>query len=72
MCFSIPYKINKISQNTALLEDGRSVKIDKGLKVRRGDYLQIAGDIAVGSLNKKEGLKIRQLIKNLNSYDNTN
>lgn len=72
MCFTIPLKVLKIEKDTVLLEGGKSVKIDKDIKIKRGDYLQIAGEVAVSSLTKNEGLKIRQLIKKLNSYAEKN
>lgn len=72
MCFSIPYKVVKIAKNKALLEGNKSVKIGSDLKVTEGDYLQVLGDVAVGRLSKMQGLKIRRLIKSLNSYEQKN
>lgn len=66
MCFAIPLKIVKIKNNEALLEGGKTIVIGKDLKVRKGDYLRISGNLAIDSLTQKEGLKIRQLIKRLN------
>ena len=65
MCFSIPAKILKITGNIALIEGGKVVKIGPDLKPKRGDYLQITGNIAVGKLTGTQGLKIRRLIKSL-------
>lgn len=67
MCFTIPYKILKVSKNTALLEGGRVVKLGKELKAKKGAYLRVLGNIAVGTLSQTEGLKIRRLIKKLNT-----
>lgn len=67
MCFSVPYKVLKINKKTALIEGGRKIRIGKDLKVKKGDYLRVTGNIAVGVLTKQEGEKIRQLIKNLNT-----
>lgn len=72
MCLSVPYKVIKVSKNNALLEGGKSVKIGSELKVAKGDYLQVLGDVAVGRLSKIQGLKIRRLIKSLNTYDSKN
>lgn len=69
MCFSVPYKVIKVKKNKAYLEGEKTVKIGGELKVNQGDYLQILGDVAVGRLSKIQGLKIRRLIKSLNSYD---
>ncbi len=67
MCFTIPVKILKIDGNNALIEGGLTVRIGKELTANVGDYLQVQGKIAVGVLSKREGLKIRQLIKSLNN-----
>lgn len=72
MCFSIPYKVVKVKNSTAFLDGNRSVKIGSEFKVKKGDYLQIAGDVAVGRLSNSQGLKIRRLIKSLNSYARKN
>lgn len=68
MCFSIPIKVQKIDKNTAYLEGGKTVRLGKDIKVKKDQYLQVAGNIAVGKLEKSEGLKIRKLIKRLNTY----
>jgi hydrogenase maturation factor len=66
MCFSIPYKVLKITKNTVFLEGGKTVRIGREWKVKEGEYLRIIGNLAVGALTKSEGLKIRQLIKKIN------
>lgn len=66
MCFSIPYKIIWVDKNSALIEGGKIVKLGKDLKAKKGDYLQIIGEVAIGSLTRFQGLKIRKLIKTLN------
>ena len=66
MCFSVPYKVLRIGNGTAYLEGGKSIKIGSDITVRKGEYLQVAGTVAVGSLTKSQGLKIRRLIKSLN------
>ncbi len=72
MCFSIPYKVVRVSNDKAFLEGGKVIKLDSELSVRKDEYLQILGDVAVGKLGKAEGLKIRKLIKKLNTYESTN
>jgi len=69
MCFSIPQKVLEVKNSTAFLDGGKSVKIGSEIKVAKGDYLQIAGEVAVGRLSKTQGLKIRRLIKSLNSHE---
>lgn len=67
MCFSIPYKVLKVSKKSALIEGGRTVKLGEELSVKKGEYVRVTGNIAVGTLSKEEGLKIRQLIKGLSN-----
>ncbi len=67
MCFSIPYKILQVKDDVVIVEGGKVVRIGKEMKVKRGDFLQITGDIGIGVLPKNEGLKIRKLIKSLNN-----
>lgn len=66
MCFSIPYKVIKVRNSTAFLEGSKSVRIGSEFDVKKGEYLQVIGDVAVGKLSQTEGLKIRRLIKSLN------
>ncbi|MBM3283905.1 hypothetical protein FJY90_06720 [Candidatus Gottesmanbacteria bacterium] len=67
MCFAIPYKVLKVKSRSALLEGGQIVKLGQEIKIKKGDYLNIIGNIAVGSFSAQEGLKIRQQIKQLNN-----
>lgn len=67
MCFSIPAKIISTQGSTVLIEGGKSIKIGKDLKVKKGEYVRIVGSVAVEKLSKSEGLKIRKLIKSLNN-----
>lgn len=66
MCFAVPYKVLQISNHTAFIENGQEITLGNEIKVKKGDYLQILGNVAVGRLNKTAGLKVRKLIKNLN------
>lgn len=66
MCFSIPYKVLKTFGNSAIIEGGKTVSLGKDIRVKKGEYLQILGNVAISKLSKKEGLKIRQLISSLN------
>lgn len=65
MCFSIPYKIKKVNYNSVILEDGTKVIIPNNLKVKKGEYLRVSGNIVASKLSSKEGLKQRKLIKSL-------
>lgn len=70
MCFSIPYRVIKVYKKTALIEDGRKIRMGEDLKIKKGDYLRVIGNVAVGVLTKLEGEKIRKLIKDLNKKKN--
>ncbi|OGG26359.1 hypothetical protein A2960_03440 [Candidatus Gottesmanbacteria bacterium RIFCSPLOWO2_01_FULL_39_12b] len=67
MCFSIPLKVLKAVNNYVLIEGGQTVRLGNEIKVKKGDFLQVAGNMAVGKLSKSQGLKIRKLIKKLNN-----
>lgn len=67
MCFSVPLKVIKIGQSAAIVEGGKSIKIDKNMILKREDYLLVAGNISVGKMSKTEGIKVRKLIKSLSS-----
>ena len=72
MCFSIPYKVLQVTKDKAILEGGKVIKLGNELKIKKGESLQVLGDVAVGKLAKLEGLKIRRLIKRLNTYESAN
>lgn len=65
MCFSVPLKVLRVSGNTAIVEGEKKVQLGKDIAVKKGDYLQVTGSLAVGKLNPKQGLKVRKLIKSL-------
>lgn len=67
MCFSIPKKVLKVKKNTAVVEGGKRVQLGTDTHVRTGQYLRVVGNIAVGTLSQREGLKVRQLIQSLNN-----
>ncbi|OGG00258.1 hypothetical protein A3D78_02080 [Candidatus Gottesmanbacteria bacterium RIFCSPHIGHO2_02_FULL_39_14] len=67
MCFSIPYRVEKIKNGTAIIEGRKKVKVGREIRVKKGEYLQVMGNLAVAKISKKEGLKIRNLIKTI--YD---
>lgn len=66
MCFSIPYKVIQVGKDTVTVEGGKIVRIDRNMNIMKNAYVQVVGDVAVSSLSKEEGLKIRKLIKRLN------
>lgn len=67
MCFSVPKKVLKVQKNTAVVEGNKRIQIGDDIHITPGQYLRVVGNIAVGALSQKEGLKVRQLIKSLNN-----
>lgn len=67
MCFSIPRQVIKVSKNTALLDDHTTVLIDPQQIVTIGTYVQVQGNVITAVLSKREGKKIRVLIKQINT-----
>lgn len=66
MCFTIPYKIISVKNNCVIIEDGRTISLGKELQAKKGKYVQLIGNLAVGVLSEKQGESIRSLIMNLN------
>lgn len=69
MCFSIPVKVIDIDGCKVAIEGGKVARVDKTIHIHKGDYVQLTGDVVVGTLSKAEGLKVRRLIKRLNEDD---
>jgi hydrogenase maturation factor len=67
MCFSIPVKILEVKDDIVVVENGKVIRIDKKMNVKKGRYLHVVGDMAVDTLSEKDGLKIRKMIKRLNN-----
>lgn len=67
MCFSIPLKVLKVEGNKAIIEGGKIARFDKTLQIHKGEYVRLTGDIVVDKLSKDKGLKVRRLIKRLNT-----
>ena len=65
MCFTIPLKVIKIGAGFAVVEGNKKIKIDKLMHLKIGDFLQINGDLAVGKLSTREGLRIRKVINDI-------
>lgn len=59
-----------VTGTRALLENGKSVRLENEIQVKTGGYVRIVGNSIVDALSKKEGDSIRQLIAELNTnYD---
>lgn len=67
MCFTIPYKVLDVKKNHVIIEGGKKILLGTDITVVKGDYVQVAGLMAVGKLSSQEGQKVRQLIKKLNT-----
>jgi hydrogenase maturation factor len=67
MCFSIPAKVIDVKKSSILIEGNKEIRIEKDLKIKKGDYVQIIGSIVVDKLSNAQGLKIRKLLKSLNT-----
>ncbi|KKS98162.1 MAG: hypothetical protein UV73_C0003G0104 [Candidatus Gottesmanbacteria bacterium GW2011_GWA2_43_14] len=65
MCFTVPVKVLQVVGNKAMIEGGRTVSLTGDLTVKKGEYLQVAGGLAVARLSREEGMKVRLLIKSL-------
>ena len=68
MCFSIPCKVLVVKGDFAFVEGWKKVILGKEIKVKRGEYLQVVGNVAIGKITKEDGVKIRKLIRSLNDY----
>lgn len=66
MCFAIPLKVKLVKKKYAMLENGDTIILGHDVKTKAGDYLLVAGGIAVRNLPQAEGLKIRETIARLN------
>lgn len=65
MCFAIPYQVIDVQNTYAIIEGGKKILLGGKLTVKKGEYVQVLGSIAVGKLTKAQGLKVRKLIKEL-------
>jgi hydrogenase maturation factor len=65
MCLSVPLRVVRVRDKNATVEGDISVQLTDDLRVRVGDYLQLVGGVAVGSLSKKEGARVRKYLQSL-------
>jgi len=69
MCFTIPLEILDVHSNRATVEGGNIIMLDTDIRAKKGQYLQVQGNIAVGVLSRREGKKIQNLILSLATYE---
>lgn len=50
MCVSVIKKVMSVSSKTAVMEDGRTVRLDGVNRVSAGDYLEVYADLAVAKI----------------------
>lgn len=67
MCLAIPYQVVSVAASKVTLEDGRMITVGRDLKPKKGDYIRLAGDVAVDVLSRIDGMRIRQMIARLNN-----
>lgn len=65
MCFAIPLKVIKIGSGFAVVEGNKKIKLDTMMRLKIGDFVQMSGDLAVGKLSTREGLRIRKIINDI-------
>ena len=63
MCIQVVRKVIKIFDDTAILDDGRSVKTGMVGVVSIGDSLEVYGDIAIGKVDDNENNKVTKTTK---------
>lgn len=66
MCFAIPYKIVAVNGNRVIIENKQSIRFQKDLKPKVGEFIRVIGNVGVDVLAKSQALEIRRLIKKLN------
>lgn len=65
MCFAIPLKVIKIGSGFAVVEGNKKIKVDKVMRLKIGNFIQVNGNIAIDKLSSREGLRIRKIINNI-------
>jgi hydrogenase maturation factor len=51
---SVPRKVVSVSKNSAVLSDGRTVRLDLVGQVKPGSYVIVSADLAVEKISKKQ------------------
>ena len=62
MCFALPKQIKKIEGSSATMEDTTVAELGD-ICAKVGDYLLVAGPLAIEKIPKKKALQMRQMIK---------
>ena len=63
MCLIQSLKVKQLNGKTAIMEDGRTVRIGPIPEVRAGDYLEVYGDVALGKQARETVITQRYLFK---------
>lgn len=65
MCLTVPVKIKKIENNSAIVENDRgNFKVDTSLikDIKINDWLLVHANLAIKKISKKEALNINKLL----------
>lgn len=65
MCFSIPFQVIKVGKNYLMLEGGKKAILEKDMKIKKGEFVRLTGNIVVDKLSAKQGTKLRKTIYQL-------
>lgn len=61
MCIAQYKKVKMAQGNTALLTDGRTVRLAPSMSVQSGDWVEVYADIALAKVNSDEVQKKKDL-----------
>jgi hypothetical protein len=65
VCFTIPYRVLHVSSSRITLEGGREVVKPPTLSISVGDCVRVVGNVIIEKMSKREGQKVRSLIKHI-------
>ena len=63
MCFALPLRVTSSSNNQAMMEDGRTVRLSMVGAAKRGQWLLVQSNLAVDTLTQSEARAMRSAIK---------
>lgn len=70
MCFTIPYRVISVAGKSVVVEGNKKVLLGEDITARKGEFVQVLGNIAVSKLSKGKGESVRRLIAQLSKeYD---
>lgn len=63
MCIQTHLRVRSVSKTTAVMEDGRVVKLGPLTDVSRGDYLEVYADLAIAKSDPRDARSIRRVLR---------